>query len=256
MTDRQEIETKVAGLQEMLQKIQGELSAKEAGLKNLGEDRLKVMTAALERGKRANTDKLTVEIAQLEAQVDALRLEREIGQNLLSHAQQELQPFRKREQLAQLCRSWEGLVYDCQALAGKRLDWGVRRRACALALERDNVGLQALLLVGIGGERDLRRHTDRTDYNDLTWPELPLGLYPEVLVLGRSLAAEMGKEGVVATKIPPVPANEIARALDQSHGDRQNRLTRYKRFQDDYAPEPGPDDVAEEKWAGIKLSFE
>jgi len=255
MTDRQEIETRIASLEEILEKVQTELTARQAGVRNLGDDRRRVMTAALERGKRANTDKLSDQIAQLEARVASLRVEAEIAQNMLSNALEELQPFRKRDQLVELCKKWEALVYECRALADRRMDWGVRKEAARLALERDNAGLEALVLAGIGDERELRRHKDGTDYNDLAWSALPFGFYPEVLVLARSLAAEMGQEGIVETKIPAVSAAEIACALSQSHGDRQNRLARYKAFQDDYAPELGADEVAQD-WSGIKLSFE
>lgn len=256
MVTRLEILDRIKKLEGLVERICSELETKKAGVVNLRADRRHLITSALEKGSRADTERVTRDIALLGAKVGGLEVEAEVARNLLSNAAAELEPYQSRDRLVELIQRWEGLVYECRGLANRRQDWGGRKEACMLALERDNAGLAALLLAGIAGEADLRRHTDQTDYNDITWSSVPFGMYPEVLVLARSLAAEMGKEGVVETKIPAVPGNEIARALDESHGDHHTRLTRYKRFQDDYAPELGPDEVAEEKWAGIKISFE
>lgn len=254
--ERKAAEARVKELQGLVQAIEGELAQSRQVLEELETKRTAAMVEALERGERAGVAGKTAAMAREREKIEGLVAEGGVVHNILAHAEEALAPFQLREKLVEAVQEWERLVYQCRGLANKRLDWGVRKRACALALERDNAGLEALVLAGIGGEEDLRRHTDRTDYNDLAWSALPFGLYPEVLVLGRSLAAEMGKEGVVVTKIPRVPANEISCALAESHGDRQNRLARYKRFEADYAPELGPDEVAEEKWAGIRMSFE
>lgn len=237
---RAEIEAKVEKLEETLQKIQAELSAKEAGMENLGEDRRRVMVAALERGKRADTEKLTVQIAQLEAQVEALRIESEIAENLLAHAEEALAPFLVREKLLADAETWEKCCYEVRGLFDLRgVDWDGLKRCNLAAWERDELGLAILLTATGAAEKEIRRHGRKQQYLSGT-PDhyAPFGgMYPEVWIVLRRLQQELRGSEIEAPMITAVSGKAVAQALQRPQDHSLNLLVRYGAFEEFYHEE-------------------